>query len=288
MSDYYKVLRQAYNQGEVIRTKLDTLIPYSEHAGKTGGYQGTTIQYDSKGEAKNIKIFQGWLDNSHQSVLKEAIAALKPDQLFTEYKECRIKTADYEKLVVETSQPSYEGKPLEERVKDASNWSTLAIYPDHIRPPEMSNAAPAAAVGGAPAGGGGFNLKGVQTGHAINGAYRLLTPAAAKDSAKVIAAAKAIHELSREVEEKYKISSGLSTRDVGAAAGHAVLNACSLCKTVEEVEDTAIAILADVTQAVSDYIHGVKPKATPEVKKEAPKKEDTPPVDSYDDSDVPF
>lgn len=165
---------------------------------------------------------------------------------------------------------------------------------------------------------GSFNkdTTGIETGHAINGAFEWLGGEA--KSADYLETAKQIHAITVEMKEYYKATfPKVSAYDAGAASGNAVLNALKIAKAREKGLDAVLTyaktIVGNIAVPLSDHIRKgkekpVEPPAPPvddleeEVVQEeeevapspAPAKRGRPakpkvvPMDNDYDSDVPF
>lgn len=161
------------------------------------------------------------------------------------------------------------------------------------------------------------DMTGVQVGHAINGAINYVTSNGLEpDNDKLVSTAKIVHEATEDVRTVYKQKNpGMNDYDLGAATGHAVLNACRL---VAENDDNALKdalvsiafdLLENVVMPITEHIkQGQKapePKASPVAAKKAatskakilpkatpkPAVEDEPQSgfdDMDDDMDIPF
>lgn len=159
---------------------------------------------------------------------------------------------------------------------------------------------------------------GIRTGHAVNGAFAYFLGNGIdfdfEADGPTVRIAKLVNDVTETVVAGYKAKNpSMSEYDLGAAAGHAVLNACRIIPEVDEAEfkdtltTTATAILYNVIPAVTEYVKEAqkapeakvsKPaakkaatKAKPVVKAPAKVAEDErpePPVEEYDDPDVPF
>ncbi len=187
---------------------------------------------------------------------------------------------------------------------------------------DVSNAQAPAKAGGAPQGQAAQPFKakdmtGIQVGHAINGALSYVTSNGLEiDNDFIVAIAKVVNEATEDVRTVYKQRNpGMNDYDLGAATGHAVLNACRLVAESEVAElkgnlvTVAFDLLDNVVTPITEYIkQGQKapeakaspvaakkaatskakilPKATPKPQVEDERPE--PPDDDFDDMDVPF
>ena len=248
----YVTTGRRYDQGTVFAVELNVAI--KKYASEET-YQGTRITYrDKDGTLQEAKMAQKWLDVSpHQNALKSKIATLNSGDEITIYKE---KSAP---------ESAVAGKTAEEQ-KEVGNWGVKRIYSGFVIPEEIQASNPAAASQPVKE---PYDVKGVEVGHAINGAYRLLTAAKAKNPLEVIETAKKVHDITVKLKGEYQISTGLSKGKAGAASGHAVLNACGIAKSIEEVEALANSILKDVTAPITDYVNG-KTTKTETVKTDVP------------------
>ena len=160
------------------------------------------------------------------------------------------------------------------------------------------------------------DMTGIQVGHAINGALSYITSNGLEiDNAFIVEVAKVVNEATEDVRTVYKQRNpGMNDYDLGAATGHAVLNACRLVAESEVAElkgnlvTVAFDLLDNVVTPITEYIkQGQKapeakaspvaakkavtskakilPKATPKpvVEDERPE-----PPDGFEDMDVPF
>lgn len=188
---------------------------------------------------------------------------------------------------------------------------------------DVSNAQATAKAGGASQGQAAQPFKakdmtGIQVGHAINGALSYITSNGLEiDNDFIVAVAKVVNEATEDVRAVYKQRNpGMNDYDLGAATGHAVLNACRLVAECEVAElkgslvTVAFDLLDNVVAPITEYIkQGQKapeakaspvaakkaatskakilPKATP---KPTPEDERPEPPDAFDefDDDVPF
>lgn len=118
--------------------------------------------------------------------------------------------------------------------------------------------------GGAPKGNGGsYDLTGVKVGHAVNAAMLLLNDKP-NSPAQLVEVANSLHTISVTVEAAYKgANPQMSARDVGAASGHAILNACKMTDKIEEVEKKAKSLLSKVIPAVTAHVKGEAAPAQP-------------------------
>ena len=160
------------------------------------------------------------------------------------------------------------------------------------------------------------DMTGIQVGHAINGALSYITSNGLEiDNDFIVAVAKVVNEATEDVRTVYKQRNpGMNDYDLGAATGHAVLNACRLVAESEVAElkgnlvTVAFDLLDNVVSPITEYIkQGQKapeakaspvaakkavtskakilPKATP---KPAVEDERPEPPDDFEDMDVPF
>jgi hypothetical protein len=108
-------------------------------------------------------------------------------------------------------------------------------------------------------------MTGVRVGHCLNGAFEyLLSNGIDFDYEKggiTVKYAKMVNEATETVRTTYAArNSGMSDYDVGAASGHAVLNACRIIPETPEAEfkdaliTTANALLDNIVPAITEYI----------------------------------
>lgn len=116
--------------------------------------------------------------------------------------------------------------------------------------------------GGSSDGGTPFDPTGMRVGHAINSAM-FLGMNQYKKPADILEVAKQLHDVSAQVEAKYKeLNPNMSAKDIGAASGNAVHNACKLkastspLEKVGEIYKTALALLVNVVPALTEYVKG--------------------------------
>lgn len=163
------------------------------------------------------------------------------------------------------------------------------------------------------------DTSGIRTGHSVNGAFAYLLGNGLdfdyEADGITTRIAKIVNDVTETVIAAYKAKNpNMSEYDVGAAAGHAVLNACRIIPETDETEfadvltTTANAILYNIIPAVTEYVkkgQEAKPvkvsppaakkavsKAKPVVKappKEEPEQDERP-VTGFDDldDDIPF
>ena len=125
------------------------------------------------------------------------------------------------------------------------------------------------------------DMTGIQVGHAINGALSYITSNGLEiDNAFIVEVAKVVNEATEDVRTVYKQRNpGMNDYDLGAATGHAVLNACRLVAESEVAElkgnlvTVAFDLLDNVVTPITEYIkQGQKApeaKASPVAAKEA-------------------
>lgn len=105
-------------------------------------------------------------------------------------------------------------------------------------------------------GGGSFDLTGIKVGHAINAAM-LLGNNDYKNPTAILKVAEQLHDVSAKVEAKYReLNPNMSARDIGAASGNAVLNACKLKNDVKDIYKTAMALLTILVPKLTAYVKG--------------------------------
>lgn len=163
------------------------------------------------------------------------------------------------------------------------------------------------------------DTSGIRTGHSVNGAFAYFLGNGIdfdyEPDGVTVRIAKIVNDVTETVIAAYKAKNpSMSEYDVGAAAGHAVLNACRIIPETDEAEfadvltTTANAILYNIIPAVTEYVkkgQETKPaKASPPAAKKAVSKakpvvkapeppatiEDSnggPAFDDFDD-DIPF
>lgn len=132
--------------------------------------------------------------------------------------------------------------------------------------------------GGGKKGGYSRDNSGMEAGHCINAAYALTD----NKKINVIDDAKRLHEITVSVKEQHakNTNRNVDDYDVGASAGHAVLNACRYIsgkkdKGIDDVEELSMKILKNISDPILEHIR--EGKKSP--KKEAPK--DDLPEDDY-------
>lgn len=204
--------------------------------------------------------------------------------------------------------PQYNGSLAKIVVIDASGVIQAVVSPG--------------AGAGKPAQSQGFKPKetsGIRTGHSVNGAFAYLLSNGIdfdyEADGITVSVAKMVNDVTESVIAAYKAKNPtMSEYDVGAAAGHAVLNACRIIPETDENEfknvltTTANAILYNVIPVVTAYVkqsQETKPvKASPPAAKKAVTKAkpvvktpvvepDEPeiPIEAYEDdtdTDAPF
>lgn len=132
---------------------------------------------------------------------------------------------------------------------------------------DVSNAQTPAKAGGASQGQAAQPFKakdmtGIQVGHAINGALSYITSNGLEiDNDFIVAVAKVVNEATEDVRTVYKQRNpGMNDYDLGAATGHAVLNACRLVAESEVAElkgnlvTVAFDLLDNVVAPITEYI----------------------------------
>lgn len=168
------------------------------------------------------------------------------------------------------------------REVDTPFWNVDSFVEGHQDAPKQSNNSFS----------GKKDFSGVETGHAINAARNLLTPAKALDRGILIKAACALHDLTASLKEETATANPkMSQYDVGASVGHAVLNACSDAKKMADVEAIAREMLSDVAPTVLAYILSTKGDSKPAeeaIKEKAPTKEEPAAEPEEDDDDDVF
>lgn len=99
------------------------------------------------------------------------------------------------------------------------------------------------------------DMSGVHVGHAVNGGLNISRNADEMDTVKVIDNSKSIHSITVKLKEVYaKKNPDMSDYDVGAAVGHAVLNATRDLDNVDDVEEYALWLLEDVVPEISKFV----------------------------------
>lgn len=95
---------------------------------------------------------------------------------------------------------------------------------------------------------------GISTGHALNGAFRFVGHSSSVTMNQVSDIARDIHEITERVKAKVRSENPqMSDYDSGAMAGHAVLNACSISKSIDDIEAIAFRIL-EIVPGVQEFI----------------------------------
>jgi len=125
------------------------------------------------------------------------------------------------------------------------------------------------------------DMTGVSVGHALNGAFRFLKGGKVADDSVVIKTACFIHDLTTKLKAAYaKKHPDMSDYDVGAAVGHAILNACDIAKKEDEIQEKAIWVL-QLVKPVTEYVkEGKIPVAEEKTKEpETPVLPDEPPFE---------
>lgn len=103
-----------------------------------------------------------------------------------------------------------------------------------------------------------FDASGMEAGHAINAAYRLLSYKQ-KDNAEVLEFAKKLHVITMETQKAYKeLHPEMTKQALGASVGHAILNACTMTtkSKVDDVQATALAILQEISNPTLAFVKG--------------------------------
>lgn len=128
------------------------------------------------------------------------------------------------------------------------------------------------------------DTSGIRTGHSVNGAFAYFLSNGIdfdyEADGITVRIAKIVNDVTETVIAAYKAKNpSMSEYDVGAAAGHAVLNACRIIPETDEAEfadvltTTANAILYNIIPAVTEYVkkgQETKPaKASPPAAKKA-------------------
>lgn len=128
------------------------------------------------------------------------------------------------------------------------------------------------------------DTSGIRTGHSVNGAFAYFLSNGIdfdyEPDGATVRIAKIVNDVTETVIAAYKAKNpSMSEYDVGAAAGHAVLNACRIIPETDESEfadlltTTANAILYNIIPAVTEYVkkgQETKPaKASPPAAKKA-------------------
>lgn len=253
---YETIIGQYYDHGTVISVDID--VDIKKHAG--GTYKGSRVTYrDDKDEIRDAKFAKGYIDiTPFQAALKNDVSEVKAGDQITLYKEHCYKTAEGAGLT-----------PAEIKEKKIARYSVRRIHKGHIVPEEMGEAAAPAAAGGAAAPKKSFNrdTTGIETGHAINAARILLTPAKAKDSKTLVKASQALHDLTVKLKGEYKVANPeASDYDAGAKVGHGILNACADATKFADVEGIYNTFISGVVEEVTAYVKGSKTAAADEAK----------------------
>ncbi len=163
-----------------------------------------------------------------------------------------------------------------------------------------------------------FDPTGMRTGHALNGAFNYFLGNGVdfdyEEDGITVKYAKMVNDATEIVRTTYAAKNPkMSEKDVGAAAGHAVLNACRIIPETSEAEfkdaliTTANALLAGVVPVITEYVKQgasapaakasppaakkaatkAKPVVKPPVQQE-PEFDDVPNFDAEDDDSAPF
>ncbi len=262
------VLAQFHEHVTVLSVKANTQIKKAQGG---GSYLGTRLDYtDSDGEPKAAKWQQDWLDNKYQKELKDSIAALKPGDEITLYKE---KTIDEE---------TYDAITDPAAKKKAGFWSVKKIYQGHIDPPEQDEkpakkgaaskkAAPKKQTKQAKS----DNDVGMKVGHSVKGATTLLL----RLKKPFLEGAKEVYDITRELHKEYAEATGLDDWSAGQTVGNAVLNACFIVSPkspdVRAAARKILAYIPDITKYIIEQETPVEEPAEPEVEaEEAPEFDD--------------
>lgn len=190
-------------------------------------------------------------------------------------------------ISIPVEETSYQGKPQ----YNGRASSILVLGTDGV---EAAKAAPAMKQPAAAS--GKRDNTGVTTGHALNGALNLIRGVLELnfDDRTVLEMAALVHKVTSDLKDVYaKENPTMSEYDVGAAVGHAVLNAS---RDVEEATEEALRgyalwVLNDIVPKVVDIVkdkpktEDKKPVAKKTVKKSPTKNEATPA--EVDDSQIP-
>lgn len=205
------------------------------------------------------------------------------------------------------SNPDWQNLEVGDEVKmvvSTSEWNGKTTYHgkvSQIKLIKKGAGAPAKPQG--QAGGQGqkaqeYDATGIETGHAINAAFNFMTEVDFDNPVQIVEVAKQFHTLTMKLKTEYaEANPKVSKKDVGATVGHAVLNAAKYSSTMEEVEEIANSILANVSSVVGEFVKSdaksaTKPAAKAAAKKAtkaAPKKEVTPEIEDDDiGDDIPF
>ena len=265
---------QAYDQGVVLRVKLNTDIKYAQ---ATGTYKGSSIMFEDKnGEARTINMKQDWLEREQQADIKGMFASLKMDDKFTVWK-----TREVDEIKV-------AGKTLEEiRDEKVGYYGIKGIYNDWIIPEGMSVPCygydkPGAS---APPVGGKRDLTGMKVGGCTNAAYDLLPADKVTNPATVVACSKKLYELIQKLITVQKSETKMNDFDAGQAVGAAVGNACKIVNSFGEVEAAALVQLREVNPEVTDFI---KADTKPAAKKAAAPKAEAKPAEKAPEEKPPI
>ena len=197
---------------------------------------------------KRLKIVVDGIDISLGMTDKDGIRAKDADGKYHDV----VKGVEVSVEVTENGEyngkPQYQAKLAGITVTDVSN----AQAPAKAGAPQGQAAQPFKAK----------DMTGIQVGHAINGALSYITSNGLEiDNAFIVAVAKVVNEATEDVRTVYKQRNpGMNDYDLGAATGHAVLNACRLVAESEVAElkgnlvTVAFDLLDNVVTPITEYI----------------------------------
>lgn len=258
-------------EGKVEKIYVNPVKEIKTYAGPNGPWTPTHI---INFVVDGIRIGLGLTD-------KTEVRGKTEDDKYHDVTEGSTVTVEISKIGEYKGKPTYETKPS-------------LIFINDLAP---ASAAPARGAGnteGRPAYSGKRDTSGIETGHALNGAMRLLGGKAKPE--EIVEAAKQVHDLTVLLKVEYaEANPNMSEYDCGAAVGNAVLNSIDLAvgrkKGLEAVPDIARKWLADIVVPVAAYVKAPAAPAAQEPPAEEPAK-DTPSADDFNqqdfDEDLPF
>lgn len=232
-------------------------------------------------DIKEVKTYSGpngpWTPTKRLSIV---VDGTRIDLGMSEKDKIRAKDVDdnYQDVVkgVEVSVVVEENGEYQGKTQYKAKTSGITVL--DISKAEAPTKAGAPAAGGQAGGQTSFKPKdmtGVRVGHAINGALNyVLSNGIDYDMPGLVDIAKVVDAATDNVRATYAADNpGMSDYDVGAASGHAVLNACRMVGEADnlqvlqdEIITLANALLSEVVPTISEHIkEGAKapaPKAT--------------------------
>ena len=273
MADKYLTLSQFYNQGTVVKVKLDVDI---KKAQGDSSYKGYSIAYEDKTseEIETIKIASSWLHNDWQKDLLNMIKSLEPGDEFTAYKEKTIKESDHKAIIEEGD---------EDKIKKAGYWGVKAIYKGFVVPDQMDDSGSAKA-GPKRSGGGKTDIRHIVFGNALNVAMKMKPKAT--PLAEIVEFAKAevypaAVALTATLKDEYP---DLDDYTLGARQGQYLLVAAEKAKTIPRLVE-GVGLLFELVDAAEQELFN----PSKEEEKEEPADEEQPDLDDEDDEDdIPF